>query len=98
MDADGKYTWGLFRGSRYWLGSADLCRELDRDVEESGKFMDGNEKESLEIPPFRIDVNSVSLKIDVLKAGLNGVSILRSHVLNISLFMTNIWFRPIIID
>nr|XP_046473646.1 nose resistant to fluoxetine protein 6-like [Neodiprion pinetum] len=72
MDADGRHTWGLFWGSRYWVGSPDLCREMNREVKDTVGLFESDRKEHLAAPPFGVDVNSVNLRLDILKPGLNG--------------------------
>jgi len=72
MDADGKRTWGIFSGSRYWIGDIDQCRKMENGFvvwQKNKKF-----QQDEELPPFRVSVNSINLVLEILKPGLNTVS------------------------
>ena len=77
LDASGRHTWGLFSGSRYWIGASDQCRQMERDFIEISNSMKSNKSERKEssgnIPPFRVSVNAVRLKLNILRPGINGV-------------------------
>ncbi|XP_012279116.2 O-acyltransferase like protein [Orussus abietinus] len=68
IDSSGKHTWGLFYGNQYWIGAPNQCRDMDKNFTERLK----NETASLiETPPFRVSVNAIRLKLDILKPEIN---------------------------
>ncbi|XP_033327929.2 nose resistant to fluoxetine protein 6 isoform X2 [Megalopta genalis] len=69
VDASGKYTWGLFSGNVFWLGSSDQCREIAveflKGQENGGGHRKGN------APPFLVSITSVSFHLRSLHPELS---------------------------
>ncbi|XP_078045042.1 O-acyltransferase like protein-like [Augochlora pura] len=69
VDASGKYTWGLFSGNVFWLGSSDQCREIADEFlgeqENGGGYRKGN------VPPFLVGITSVSFHLRPLHPELS---------------------------
>ncbi|XP_043276654.1 nose resistant to fluoxetine protein 6-like isoform X2 [Venturia canescens] len=73
LDASGRHNWGLFSGSKYWIGASDQCRQMDHDFTEIVKInRTGESHVKPDIPPFRVSVNSVKLVLDILQPGISG--------------------------
>lgn len=72
LDASGRHNWGLLSGSKYWIGASDQCRQLDNDFIDLMK-KNRSHNARLDIPPYRVSVNSVRLVLDIFQPGINGV-------------------------
>lgn len=71
MDADGKYTWGVFSGNKYWVGAVHQCRKMENEFVKWQQ--DKKLQRDKELPPFRVSMNSIKLILEILKPGLNEV-------------------------
>ena len=94
IDASGKHTWGLFSGNRYWLGAPDQCREMENDFADSKK--EGSILHNMEIPPFTVNVDAISLTLKILKPGIKGVCFIHQTMPKYSLFSALISFRSVL--
>ncbi|XP_025155567.1 nose resistant to fluoxetine protein 6 isoform X2 [Harpegnathos saltator] len=87
MDADGKRTWGTFSGNIYWLGDAAQCYKMENEFAEWQR--DGRLQRNEELPPFRVNMNSVSFALRIPhESALNGIIGARNITLGLCLPIT----------
>ncbi|XP_031849553.1 nose resistant to fluoxetine protein 6-like [Nomia melanderi] len=69
VDATGRHSWGLFSENIFWLGSLDQCREMRTEFLDRQKSdVENNNKD---VPPFLVNVASVTFTLNPLHAELN---------------------------